>query len=70
MCGTSLINAAQLEKVKGVVERAVSGGAEVVTGGQINTSMEARYHYEPTVLTNLQQSDEIMQRPVLPVFSP
>lgn len=69
-CG--LVNAAQLKKVSGMVERAKASGAEVLTGGKVNKEMESGYHFEPTVLTNVQQSDEIVQKeifgPVLPVM--
>ena len=70
MCG--LVNATQLEKVSGMVERAVKSGAEVLTGGKINQELDAGYHFEPTVLTGVKQSDEIVQKeifgPVLPVL--
>lgn len=69
MCG--LINPTQLEKVAGMVERAKQSGAEVCTGGSINQSLPG-YHYEPTVIVNAKQSDEIVQKevfgPVLPVL--
>ena len=70
MCG--LVNAQQLEKVSGMVERALAGGAEALTGGRVNDRFETGYHFEPTVLTGVQQEDEVVQQeifgPVLPVL--
>lgn len=71
MCG--LVNPAQLDKVSGMVQRAIASGAEALTGGGINSELEKGYHFQPTVLTGVTQSDEIMQQeifgPVLPVMS-
>lgn len=65
-----LINKAALEKVSGMVDRARTAGAEVVTGGQI-ADLGAGSFYQPTVLTGCAQDSEIMQKevfgPVLPV---
>jgi len=67
MCG--LANPAQLKKVAGMVERAQANGAEVFTGGNIKNDMPA-YHFEPTVLTNVNQSDEIVQQEVFGLVLP
>jgi 5-carboxymethyl-2-hydroxymuconic-semialdehyde dehydrogenase len=57
-----IIHPRQLERVAGFVERAVAGGARVLWGG-------ARHgfgpqYYQPTMLTNLRQDDEIVQNEV------
>eukprot|EP01063_Lacrimia_lanifica_P032120 TRINITY_DN542_c0_g3_i2.p1 TRINITY_DN542_c0_g3~~TRINITY_DN542_c0_g3_i2.p1 ORF type:complete len:500 (+),score=249.90 TRINITY_DN542_c0_g3_i2:60-1502(+) len=71
MCG--LVNKDQLEKVSGMVERAVKAGATVLCGGKKNAKFSAGYHFEPTVLTNVKQTDEIIQQevfgPVLPIMT-
>jgi lactaldehyde dehydrogenase/glycolaldehyde dehydrogenase len=71
MCG--LVNPAQLKKVSSMVERAVAAGAEVLTGGKVNEELPTGYHFQPTVLTNVKQTDEIMRKeifgPVLPIHS-
>lgn len=65
-----MINAAAAQKVQGMVERAVSAGARVVTGGSAVGHDGGRY-FEPTVLTGCLQDMEIMRReifgPVAPV---
>jgi len=65
-----LINAAAAQKVQGLVERAVSAGARVATGGRAVEHAGGRY-FEPTVLTGCEQDMEIMRReifgPVAPV---
>jgi betaine-aldehyde dehydrogenase len=55
-----LNNANQLERVQGFLERA--GGAEVVTGG--SKLDRAGYFFEPTVVTGLEQDDEMIQQEV------
>jgi acyl-CoA reductase-like NAD-dependent aldehyde dehydrogenase len=57
-----IIHPRQLERVAGFVDRAVAGGARVLWGG-------ARHgfgpqYYQPTMLTNLRQDDEIVQNEV------
>ncbi|ALL69938.1 Aldehyde dehydrogenase A (plasmid) [Paraburkholderia caribensis MBA4] len=65
-----LINPAAAQKVQGLVERAVSAGARVATGGRAVEHGGGRY-FEPTVLTGCVQDMEIMRReifgPVAPV---
>ena len=69
ICG--LVSSMQFDKVKGMVDRAVAGGAKVECGG--DTLPVVKYGYQPTVLTNVKQSDEIVQEeifgPVLPVMT-
>ncbi len=66
------INQKQLDKISGMVNRAQAAGAQVVTGGKRSTGFDKGYFYEPTVITNVKQDAEIMQKevfgPVLPVM--
>ncbi len=66
-----LINARQLEKVESLVAGAVREGAHVVTGGK-RANRGAGHHYEPTVLTNVRQPMQIVQKeifgPVVPII--
>lgn len=57
-----IIHPRQVERVSGFVERAVAGGARLLWGGQPHP-FGAQY-YQPTMLTNLQQHDEIVQNEV------
>lgn len=65
-----LSNEAGLKNVEDMVNRAVENGATVLTGGN-RVKTEAGYYYEPTVLTNVDNSFEIMKEevfgPVLPI---
>jgi lactaldehyde dehydrogenase / glycolaldehyde dehydrogenase len=68
------VNRHELEKVEGYVQRAVKAGAKVATGGQRKTGrgFSKGYWYEPTVLTDVRQEMEIMQKeifgPVVPIM--
>ena len=75
--GTDLgpkVNQAELEKVERLVDQARSEGAEVVLGGKRPEGDRFRrgFWYEPTVLTNVRNDMEIIQKevfgPVLPVM--
>ncbi|MDZ5457331.1 aldehyde dehydrogenase family protein [Azohydromonas lata] len=57
-----IIHSRQVERVLGFVERAVAGGAQVLWGGERHP-FGAQY-VRPTMLTNLKQSDEIVQNEV------
>jgi len=65
-----IVNAVQLEKVAGLVERAKADGATVVLGGKL-ADRNRGHHYEPTVLTNCRPDMEIMRKeifgPVMPI---
>ena len=67
-----LINEAGFRKVDGLVQEAVSSGAQVVTGGK-RADLEGGYYYEPTVLTNCRQDMNIIRKeifgPVAPVVT-
>lgn len=57
---SSLISAAQRDKVQGMVDRAVQAGAKVLCGGK--AIERSGYFFEPTVLVNVKQDSEIMQK--------
>lgn len=59
----SLISARQLETVAGFVDRALSQGARLLTGGKRAEGFSGHY-YEPTVLCNVEQKSEIVQQEV------
>lgn len=66
------INRTQLDKIDKMVVRAVSEGARVVTGGKKSAKFPKGHYYEPTVLVDVKQNSEIIQKeifgPVLPVM--
>ncbi|WP_172463427.1 aldehyde dehydrogenase [Priestia endophytica] len=59
-----------LESVEKMVQKAVANGAKILTGGKRSTR-EKGYFYEPTVLVNVNNKMDIMQKeifgPVLPI---
>jgi lactaldehyde dehydrogenase/glycolaldehyde dehydrogenase len=61
----------QLEKIAGMVERAKTDGATVLTGGAV-ADKGTGYFYQPTILENATHDSEIVQKeifgPVLPVM--
>lgn len=67
-----LINQQSLEKVSRAVDRAREQGATIVSGGNI-ADRGTGFHIEPTLITNVTQQMDIMQRetfgPVLPVMA-
>ncbi len=69
---SSQINKTQLDKIHGMVEKAMAEGAEVILGGKKNSNFSKGYYYEPTVIVGVGQNFEIMQKevfgPVLPVM--
>ncbi len=61
----SLINAAQLARVEGFVERAKQAGARVVTGGsRADVPGQSGSFFQPTVIDHLDQDAEIVQKEV------
>ncbi len=66
-----LINKAAVEKVDAMVQRAVKAGAKVECGGKRPEGKG--YFYPATVVTNVKQSDELVQEeifgPVLPILT-
>jgi len=70
----SMISAEHLAKIQGMVQRAVEkDGATILCGGKIDVADEKSkgYFYQPTVLVDVKQDSEIMQKeifgPILPV---
>jgi betaine-aldehyde dehydrogenase len=60
-----LISFSQQQSVAGFVERARSGGARIVTGGRIpGGDLAAGSYYLPTLVTDVAQSDEIVQQEI------
>jgi 1-pyrroline dehydrogenase len=57
-----VISAKQQQRVLGFIERAVASGASIATGG--GTPAGAGSFVTPTVVTDVKQSDEIIQREV------
>jgi acyl-CoA reductase-like NAD-dependent aldehyde dehydrogenase len=57
-----LVSAKQREGVKGFVERAAAAGSKILTGGK-EIAGEG-FYYEPTVITDVDQKAEIVQREV------
>ena len=65
-----LVSQVQLRSVESAVEKAVSEGAKLTTGGS-RDQRERGYYYQPTVLAHCRQSTDIMRKeifgPVLPI---
>lgn len=57
-----LIHPRQLESVKGYVDRAVAKGAKTLWGGKAHEAGDL--YYSPTMLSNVEQEDEIVQEEV------
>jgi acyl-CoA reductase-like NAD-dependent aldehyde dehydrogenase len=57
-----LISADQRQRVSGLLERAVASGAELVSGG--GSPDRPGFFLEPTIVADLDQSSEIVQREV------
>jgi betaine-aldehyde dehydrogenase len=55
-----LISAVQRDRVEGFIQRAKAGGAQILTGGG-RGSTNGGYYFEPTVITGVKQSDEVIQ---------
>ena len=61
----SLISVAHRDSVAGMVDRARSAGAKVVTGGRPGTgALEAGAYYEPTLVVDAAQDSEIVQEEI------
>jgi 1-pyrroline dehydrogenase len=60
-----LVSGDQLEKVTGFVRHAEEQGGHVVTGGErLNGNLKNGFYYKPTVVTDVDQRSEIVQREV------
>jgi betaine-aldehyde dehydrogenase len=60
----SVVSKDQFERVKGFVDRAANAGAKVLTGGEPLDMGEGRYFYKPTVVADVGQDAEIVQKEV------
>ncbi|MFQ5790577.1 MAG: aldehyde dehydrogenase family protein, partial [Acidobacteriota bacterium] len=67
-----MVSAVQREKVEHKLEQAKGQGAEVVCGGRRPKGLDKGYFFEPTVLTGVDHSMEVMREetfgPVAPVM--
>lgn len=65
-----LINRAAVDRADALVKQAKSGGATIVTGGK-PADIEGGFHFEPTLITGVQASMDVMRKeafaPVLPI---
>jgi len=59
-----LISAGQRDTVTGFVKRAAAKGGRILSGGNIPSGFDRGYFFEPTVITNVEQSWEIVQKEV------
>ena len=60
-----LVSDGQLEKVSGFVGRARASGAHVLTGGErLNGPDRSGFYYKPTVIADVDQRSEIIQKEV------
>lgn len=68
-----LINARQRDRVEALVTEASRTGAAILTGGQRPAHLDKGYFYEPTLITNVSMSDQIVREeifgPVMPVLT-
>ncbi|XP_049872651.1 succinate semialdehyde dehydrogenase [Pectinophora gossypiella] len=58
-----LINDAQVKKVTGLVDKAVSKGAKVLIGGKVDTQLGSKF-YQPTLITDVQPEMEIFHEEI------
>ncbi|MDN2453159.1 aldehyde dehydrogenase [Lactobacillus sp. UCMA15818] len=67
-----LINQIALDKVDAMVQKTVKEGGRIIAGGH-RVKIENGFYYEPTVIINVKQNSEIMQKeifgPVLPILT-
>jgi len=59
-----LISAVQRERVQGFIDRAKASGAKILTGGGVPAGRDKGYFFEPTVIADADQKDEIIQNEV------
>ena len=59
-----LVSAEHQNKVLGFVERARKDGAKILCGGRVPKSMERGYYFEPTLITNVNQRAEVVQKEI------
>ncbi len=59
-----LIRAKERDRVAGMVDSAIAGGAELLTGGRRPAELSRGYFYEPTLLTGVDNSASIARKEV------
>jgi betaine-aldehyde dehydrogenase len=59
-----LVSAEHQHKVLGFVERARGYGAKILCGGKVPPSLERGYYIEPTIITNVDQRAEVVQKEI------
>ena len=59
-----LVSRDHRDNVIGFVERARTSGAKILCGGRIPQKYDRGYYYEPTIITNVGQRDEIVQKEI------
>jgi betaine-aldehyde dehydrogenase len=59
-----LISAEHQNNVRGFVERAKGYGAKILCGGKIPAWCERGYYFEPTIITNVDQRSEVVQKEI------
>ncbi|MDV7241853.1 MULTISPECIES: aldehyde dehydrogenase family protein [Rhodococcus] len=65
-----IIRGEQLQRVKGLVDRARESGARLLVGGKEGSRFERGFWYEPTLLADVDENSEIAQTEVFgPVLS-
>ena len=60
----AIVNRAQLERMVGLVDRAIAAGARVVLGGGRSDRFEKGFFFEPTLLADVTNDMEIAQTEV------
>lgn len=56
-----IISEGQLDRMDGIVKRAIADGAQVLTGGGRATAPQEGSYFAPTLLTNVDQKSEVVQ---------
>jgi aldehyde dehydrogenase (NAD+) len=60
----AIVNRSQLERMDGLVKRAVEAGARVVCGGGIATQFDKGFYFQPTVLADVTNDMEIAREEI------
>lgn len=65
-----IIRAGQVDRIEGLVRRAIDGGARLIVGGKRGHRVGKGFWFEPTVLADVDEDSEIAQTEVFgPVLS-
>jgi aldehyde dehydrogenase (NAD+) len=60
----AIVNRAQLERMDGLVQRAIAAGARAVVGGGIATQFERGFYFQPTLLADVDNGMEIAREEI------